>query len=408
MYFKQPKYYGEFKCLGMECKLNCCYGWRIDWKKDEVDKVINAPDCSPELKEIMETGFTPIEKSDENHYMVKLDEQRKCPCQTEEGLCLIQKELGAEYLSYVCTNYPRYNSFMDKNEGVVFRGCYMSCEEIVRKLISDEKSAELVSVPIKEEKIVKIGHRNIDEEFVSEKPEFEYRTQIVEFFYELIGDKKCSLETDLILGALAAEKLTELVEKKEYDRIPEALKSFRKQVHNAAALKSIDNIKPNFHASFGAAEKIINSIIDVNLTGLLKNKNKELDVERYITGRVLLDELMKDNPFWLRNIARSLILELCIPFKSTEHSIFENYSFFVATVAGIKLNAVAAAISPKKLNLNLFGINHHVDGMEDLISVFTGIISRRFFQNDKAFDEVIRILKEFGMNSPAYLALLIK
>ena len=39
MYCRQPKYYGEFKCIGPECTANCCYGWRINWKKGEIDKV---------------------------------------------------------------------------------------------------------------------------------------------------------------------------------------------------------------------------------------------------------------------------------------------------------------------------------------------------------------------------------
>lgn len=407
MYFKQPRYYSEFKCIGTECNSNCCYGWRIDWSKDEIDKVINAPNCSPELKEIMKTCFVPKNADNADMYVVKLDDHSDCPCQTDEGLCMIQRELGEEYLSYTCTSYPRFCAFFDKNEGVAFRGCHLSCGEIVRKLINDEKSTELMSAPKKE--IGKGRFSNvINEEIISEKPEMKYLTQIVEFFYELIGDKKCSLETGLILGALAAQKLTELVDGKEYDRIPEALKTFRKQVHNAAALKSIDSIRPNFNVSLGVTDKLVNRIADVKLTEMLKNEEGELDVERYLMGKVMLNEKMKDKSFWLRNIAMTLILELCVPFKSKKHTIFENYRFFVAAVACIKLNAIAATISPRDVNLKYMRHDFYCAGLEDKICVFTGIMSRRILQNKSTFDAVIDVLKEFGMNSPAYLALLVK
>ena len=113
MYYRQPKYYGEFKCIGSECTANCCYGWKIEWTKDEVDKVKNAPNCSAELKEKIENCFVPDANKDENAFLIYFDERGSCPCVTEEGLCSVQKELGAEYLSLTCTIYPRYNSFIN-------------------------------------------------------------------------------------------------------------------------------------------------------------------------------------------------------------------------------------------------------------------------------------------------------
>lgn len=74
MYHRQPKYYSEFKCSGSECKSNCCFGWYIEWSKEEVDKVKNAAGCSPQLKEIVEIYFIPTSQKDENKYFVKFNE----------------------------------------------------------------------------------------------------------------------------------------------------------------------------------------------------------------------------------------------------------------------------------------------------------------------------------------------
>ena len=406
MYYRQPKYYREFKCSGSECTANCCFGWRIDWKKDEVDKIINAPSCPTNLKETVENYFILNAEKDENAYIVKMGEDGRCPCQTAESLCMIQKELGEEYLSHTCTIYPRYNAFITSGE-MIYRGCYLSCQEVVKKLVNDEKAVELVNVPTKENIVGKsIMFYDTEETFLA-YPELEYRCAAFEFFYKLIGDKKCPVETAVILGALAAQKLTQLIDNKQYDRIPEALKAFEKQIHNAAALKSIDNIKPNYNVKFGLADRIIENALDFRMTDVLKNENGELDVERYLIGEAKLNEMMKDKPFWLRNIALTLILELSVPFQSNKHTAFENYSFFVAAVSCIKLNAIAAAFAPEKLNIQTKGQTLHFEGVEKIYGL-TGVISRRIYQNSMAFDNVIKVLREFDMDSPAYLALLLK
>ena len=404
MYYRQPRYYGEFKCIGPECKANCCYGWHIDWKKDEVEKVKNAPNSSEELRKEIENTFTP---QGEDKYIVKFDEKGKCPCVTEEGLCRIQKELGAEYLSHVCTIYPRYNVLYSSEYVTVYRGCNLSCNEIVRFLVNDEKAAELVNVHSSESHA---GHSVIfpdTEAELSAHPELEYRRDLLEFFYELIGDKSLNVETSIILGALAAQKLTKLIGDKQYTLIPDALEAFRKQVHNAAALKSINDIKPNYNVKFGVADKLIENALDFRMTDVLKNENGELDIERYFIGEANLNEMMIDKPFWLRNIALNMILELGIPLKLKENTVFENYSYFVAAVSCIKLNAVAAAFAPEKVDIHTQRQTLHFKGLEKIYGL-TGIISRRILQNPQAFEDVFRVLDEYGMNSPAYLALLVK
>ena len=407
MDYRQPKYYGEFKCSGSECTVNCCFGWNIQWSKDEIDKVKNAPNCSESLKELIENSFIKSEEKNENNFLVKLSESQRCPCQTEDGLCMIQKELGAEYLSDTCTVYPRFNAFNIPGSSIVFRGCYLSCQEVVRKLLNDEKATDLINVSTKDTPAAVTVKSSNSEEDIFMYPELKYRNDLFEFFYELIGDKKRSVETSIVLGALAAQKLTQLIEDEQQDRIPEALEAFKKQVHNAAALRSIDDIKPNYNVKFGIADKITENALDFKMTDVLKDRSGELDVDRYLFGEAKLNDMMKDRPFWLRNIALNLLIELCMPFKSKTHSIYENYSFFVAAVSCLKLNAVASAFAPEKVNIQTKGQTLPFEGIEKIYGL-TGIISRRIFQDNAAFDRVLNVLSEYDMDSPAYLALLIK
>lgn len=404
MYYKQPKYYGEFKCTGSDCNANCCYGWNIDWKKDEIDKVKNAPGCSSELKELAETGFVPSTGNAENSFKVKLNEKGMCPFQTEDMLCMIQKELGAEYLSKTCTTYPRFNACVVDNK-IIYRACNLSCKEIVRLLVNDEKAMELVMVPNKVEKEIDVKHFYSAEDHKAH-PELKYQGKIIEFFYELIADKKCSVETNITVGALIAHKLAELIGNKEYDRIPEALQSFRKQVHYAAGIKAIDSLEPNYNVKLGVVDKINEKALGFNLINILKNKDDMYVIDLYLTGEAKLNEMMKDRPFWLRNIALNMLLDLGVPFKSKEHSVFENYRFFVAALACVKLNAIAAALAPEEIDVEVNNQTFNFSGIDKLYGM-TGMISRRLFQNKNTFVTVNQILSEFNISSPVHLALLI-
>ena len=58
MYYKQPKYYSGFQCIGEKCPSNCCYGWDIFWSKTEIDRLLNAENISPELRGLVEISFT--------------------------------------------------------------------------------------------------------------------------------------------------------------------------------------------------------------------------------------------------------------------------------------------------------------------------------------------------------------
>lgn len=104
MFYRQPAYFRDFRCIGGTCQNSCCIGWVIDWRTEEIDKVKNAPGCSEELRALCESKFEP----NGDKYMVKLNEDGRCPFLTEDNFCRIQRELGAECLSDTCSIYPRH------------------------------------------------------------------------------------------------------------------------------------------------------------------------------------------------------------------------------------------------------------------------------------------------------------
>lgn len=402
MYYRQPRYFGRFQCIGSDCPDNCCYGWRIDWTKEEIEKLKNAPDISRELKELAENSFVLF---DEEHgkYYVKFHEKENCPFQTAEGLCKIQKELGAEYLSYTCTAYPRHSVIAG---GTIYRYCHTSCPEILKRLLNDADAADLLSLSAEKDagKTVHSANGKDDEK---KYPELKYRGELLEFYYELISDKRISVETAMILGALSAEKLTELVAGKGYDRIPEALKAFRKQFHNAQQLKKLENIKPNYYLKFGFLSELIEKIVEDGATALLRDQTGTLNIDLYNKGEAGLREALKGREHFLRDLALDLLLEFMVPFKFTDRTIFENYSLFVTAFGLLKLNLIAVCSTEKGITMRTCGKEFVYYGDDKLIGM-TALISRGICQTDNKARSILSLLKDNNFTSPACLALLIK
>ena len=112
----QPRYFKSFQCLGGECVQNCCCNWwQITWTPDEYEKLINA-DMSEELRSRITGSFEKTEDiltPGKSIYNL-LEVNKHCPIQDSEGLCMIQRELGEEYLSRTCRFYPRVTTESDK------------------------------------------------------------------------------------------------------------------------------------------------------------------------------------------------------------------------------------------------------------------------------------------------------
>ena len=393
MYYRQPRYFGNFKCVGGSCSNSCCMNWSIDWVKEEIDKVKNAPECSQELKELCENSFKYVDER--GVYSVILNTEGRCPFLTPDKFCKIQRELGAEYLSQTCTVYPRK---MIMTDSAIYRCCHMTCPEIMKELLNDEKSMDLINVPLKVETSIKAKKLD-DEKVVAKKPERKYAAEIKEFFYETIANKKLPLESCIILGALAAQSLTKLVAAQEYNRIPEAIKTLRAQMHNADQLKAIEKIKPNYNVKLGITDKLIREYIKSGISNSLIDEWGKPNIDIYVIAEVLLEKEFGDRPFAWRNMALNLLMELSVPFKLEEHTIFENYSVFVAAYTFIRHNALLVIGA---------GASGRWADVEGAIVRFNAMLSRRLCHNEKNLEKLLGSLREFKMTSPAYLALLVK
>lgn len=124
-----PDYYKDFKCIGGDCKNNCCCGgWEIEVDDDALTRFGKI---EGEFGERVRASV-----NDENIFIRK---NGRCPMLSPDGLC--EMVLNGEQLCVVCDEYPRFTEYFDEYEE---RGISLSCEAAAEIILNNEGKLKLI------------------------------------------------------------------------------------------------------------------------------------------------------------------------------------------------------------------------------------------------------------------------
>lgn len=136
-----PEIFEKFVCTGSECSDNCC---ETDWDVEIDDDTF---DFYKKLDSDIGRKFVGCVTEDEGcKYLVHKD--GKCPMLNEKGLCSVQLAYGAERISDICREHPRFYEWFGNYKEA---GVGLSCEEAVRMYLSDPEPVKFHSKDIDEE-----------------------------------------------------------------------------------------------------------------------------------------------------------------------------------------------------------------------------------------------------------------
>lgn len=125
MIYAYPEYYKDFKCIAGECRHSCCIGWEIDIDEATAEKYKSfGGGLGQRMKACIDWQAEPP------HFILGAGE--RCPFLNEEGLCDIILEKGEECISQICSDHPRFRSFLSAREET---GLGLCCEEAARLII---------------------------------------------------------------------------------------------------------------------------------------------------------------------------------------------------------------------------------------------------------------------------------
>lgn len=386
-YIREPVYYKNFHCIGNKCSVNCCFGWGIiGWGKKEYEKLKNA-NMSETLKEKFETSFKPNTNETYQNifdYMIEYDKSGKCPMLTENSLCMIQKELGEEYLSHTCRVYPRKGQLCGDS---FIRTCQSSCMHVLKLICSDKNSMLLENTRHMGSPTDRYTEYTVTEKI--NHPALKYDRDLFEFFYEILSDDSRSIETSFVMVGMAAAKIDEFVKKGQADKIPVILKALKSQLGNSAQIEKLENAKSNLSLKGNFAAGLLKILKG---SDIYKNvfENGIPSEEKWNEGMEKWNDIFEDRPYVWRNIALNLFISQRMPFRDKEYSLFENICYLAAEMSVAKFLAAAVPVQ--------FGNN-----TEQAFYVSTAYIDRSFTHDSVNVKKIIDYMKAFGITSPAYL-----
>ncbi len=129
-----PEYYNEFSCIASSCRHNCCIGWEIDIDADTAERYKQV---GGELGERMKKCIDRTGKTE--HFI--LDEDERCPFLNCDNLCDIILGLGEDAICNICTDHPRFRTYLSERTEI---GLGLCCEEAGRIILSREVPFEVI------------------------------------------------------------------------------------------------------------------------------------------------------------------------------------------------------------------------------------------------------------------------
>lgn len=348
----RPTYFKDFKCIGSDCKINCCsYGWNIVLDKNTYLKYksIKEPKYLSNLINncIIKNKDTYLikHKNKKETFNLEIYEDGKyenkdieflhsiCPFEDEKGLCCIQKEMGSNYLSDTCKIFPRINKFIISNyELSLGTGCEAVCELLYN--IKDGIDFELVED-------YNYSHIDFKLKYNENNKLINYFDDIRLICIQLLQLKDISMDNKMILLSILMNKINDLNTQQKFSDIEIYLNSFFDNIDIYSSL--FDNIDINQGIFFDIFKSLIVKNIyshkEVFLTSsdIISKFNKlyeELDstedrfCKTYLEYKEKFNYLVKEKEYFIENVFINLFFTQGYPFND-KYSIKDYLIIFI-------------------------------------------------------------------------------
>ena len=389
-------YFEKFKCIGGKCSDSCCVGWNIDIDKITFKRYFKVKDT--EMRKMFQKNVQNNERcssEDVDYGIVKLKKDKRCPFLDEKNYCIIHSKLGEDYLSNVCTCFPRVtNKVNDTYE----MSLDVACPEAARLILLNEEGIRFVS---KEEKLGKyIISAQVDTTLKEVKnTPLKYFKEVRDFCIEIIQNRQFKLSERLYVLGDFINKLDDGFENNsneivkfinEYD-VKTTLKEYKDEDINSLLGNSNMNyiIQINFFMKMLKILKVdkeIESVSFKNYTETMLNGYNIQDDESISKNSHLYIKAFKEYEYILENkydyifenYLVNYIYNNMFPFNEVI-SLFDTYIMLLMRVSFIKFYLVG---------LYLNGEDNDNKKIAEFIQVFSKTIEHH---------------KSFLMDSLAYI-----
>ncbi|MDP2876445.1 MAG: flagellin lysine-N-methylase [Holophaga sp.] len=351
-----PAYVSRFSCIGGECEDTCCGGWGIPVDQDSFLYYQSCldPVLQPLIAKHVKRNSESNSHSNYGHLELTKDHCRCCGFLTDKKLCLIQERLGAKALSDTCANYPRTISrFGDMHQMTLT----LSCPEAARLALLYSDAFDLVGQvqTVSQTSVSRIKSVN----GLPLSAMDDVRTLVV----QILRSQEISLSNRLKLIGIFCERLTELLNQKRMDSLPQLIQDQENDLESGAAMASLTDhaelldVQAQIPALFflgcreGLPSPHLRRVLDEAAKGLGIGEGLPPDgpalVRAYEQGLPRLNSALKAVPWLLEHYLLNEMLREYFPWASGNP--IQRYSTFILRFAITRLLLVGRAAAQETL-----------------------------------------------------------
>ncbi|NFO32212.1 FliB family protein [Clostridium botulinum] len=394
-----PSYIDKFQCIGGKCEDNCCIGWDIDIDKETFKRYHKVKDETMKKmfqKNVHNNKFCTNENLD--YGRIKLNKAKRCPFLDDENYCLIQGKFGEDYLSSVCTQFPRVLNKVDDHYEICLDS---ACPEAARIILS---SKEKIDFKESEKSLGKYTMSGVLDTRLSEfkNTPIKYFKEIRDFSIKIIQNRKLNISSRLYVLGDFLNKLEDL----EIHKIKEFINKYDIEVES----KNYKRERMNYALQVSFFKNVVDSLDIVNETDSDKFKNytKELlkgynikdnnsvieNADEYINAfERYAETYIENNSYIFENYFVNFIYNNLFPFSESDY-MFEGYIMLLFRYSLMRFYLVGKYIYNEK---------DSKDEMIEFIQVFIKAV-----EHDKNYrSEILEYIKENSFDNMEFAKMIL-
>ena len=402
-----PQYMRRFMCIGSQCEDTCCFGWRVNIDRATYRKYRRVTD--PELRQELDSCIkrNRSQPGEQNYARIKMDRGKACPFLNEESLCRIQLRLGEEFLSDICVTYPRVANLVNN---VLEKSATMSCPEAARLALLNPEEMEFDELvePVETRNII---NRQIDTHGLAVAKRAErYFWELRIFTIQVLQNRNYFLAERLIVLGMFYQRVQNQIDAGQVEEIPRIIARYTNLIAGdelraeLAAIPAQVTIQMQLMKEL-ADERMVKGVSSRTylecfaqfLLGVQYTEEATVDevAARYQEAEATYYRpFMAGHEYILENYLVNYVFKNLFPLGGGKN-LFDNYVMMVVHYALIKMPLIGMAAFNRGLT-------------EEVVIKLIYSFARAVEHNPPYLQHVLRLLKDNGYDTMAYMAILIK
>ncbi len=387
MKLTRPSFFDEFECIADKCNYNCCHTWCITLDDKTVEKYKTFEGSfGDKIRSFMKL-------SDSGKYVIKFDENGKCPMLTENGLCEIVLKKGPEYISEVCKVFPKMFTMYT---GIAEIALSNACPAVVEFMYREKK------LSFETYEIDDVLNYDFDDEMGGNTA---FCREIRQNIINLLQLEEFPLWGKEYIVSKSLKKIEELYKKNDFEAIRFEMKIYGNSDYLKKYIESLENLEPNYELKISFLQNLYAITGGIKENVLMKYYNKIISGADNLTIEEIIDIYKRFDGEVLKDI--EYVFENCLV-----NDLF--YKFLIRTEKTKGLNIYERCMSIfmiqeliKFVMCMYWYANDKSINKSEQIGIIS-ILSRKLLHNDKEVLRFCRYCEEKGFFSTAYLFIILR